>query len=101
VKPVKVHYAARSELAEAMAWYDERCRGLGLDLLMEFQKATNRLRRHPGHCSHYKKTGFRKHRMDRFPYLIFFLELPDCLWIAAIAHGAREPDYWKERKPET
>jgi hypothetical protein len=38
--------------------------------------------------------------MERFPYLIFFLELPDCFWIAAIAHGARQPDYWKERKPE-
>jgi toxin ParE1/3/4 len=101
VKPVKVHSAARTELAEAMAWYEERCQGLGLDLLAEFQVATDRLRRHPSHCPFHKKTAYRRQRMERFPYLIFFLELPDCLWIAAIAHGARRPDYWKQRKPET
>jgi hypothetical protein len=100
VKSVNVHSAARRELAEAMAWYDERCEGLGLDLLAEFQKAAAKLRRAPEICPRYKRTDFRKQRMERFPYLIFFLELPDCFWIAAIAHGARQPDYWKERKPE-
>ncbi|HZF02119.1 MAG TPA: type II toxin-antitoxin system RelE/ParE family toxin [Methylomirabilota bacterium] len=100
MKPVNVHSAARRELAEAMAWYDERCAGLGLDLLDEFQKAAAKLKRHPEFCPRYKRTNFRKQKLERFPYLIFFLELPDCVWIAAIAHGAREPDYWKHRKPE-
>jgi hypothetical protein len=100
VKSVNVHSAARRELAEAMAWYDERCAGLGLDLLAEFQKAVAKLRRAPEICPRYKRTDFRKQRMERFPYLIFFLELPDCFWIAAIAHGARQPDYWKHREPE-
>jgi plasmid stabilization system protein ParE len=101
VKPVRVHSAARRELAGAMAWYEERCTGLGLDLLAEFQKAAAKLQRHPERCPPYKRTDFRRQRMERFPYLIFFLELPDCIWIAAIAHGARQPDYWKERKPES
>jgi toxin ParE1/3/4 len=100
VKPVIVHSAARRELEDAMAWYDERCEGLGLDSLAEFQKATARLRRRPQICSRHKRTDYRKLHLERFPYLIFFLELPDCLWIAAIAHGARRPDYWKHRKPE-
>jgi hypothetical protein len=56
VKPVKVHSAARTELAEAVAWYEQRCPGLGLDLLAEFQEAASRLRRHPGHCPQQKKT---------------------------------------------
>ena len=100
MKSVNVHSAARRELAEAMAWYDERCAGLGLDLLAEFQKAAAKLRHAPELCPHYKRTDYRKQRLERFPFLIFSLELPDCLWIAAIAHGARQPDYWKQRKPE-
>ena len=100
MKSVNVHSAARRELAEAMAWYDERCAGLGLDLLAEFQKATTKLRRASELCPHYKRTDYRKQQLERFPFLIFFLELPDCLWIAAIAPGARQPDYWKQRKPE-
>ena len=43
---------------------------------------------------------FAGNGLERFPYLIFFLELPDCIWLAAVAHGAREPDYWKHRTPE-
>ena len=100
MKPVRVHSAARRELAVAMTWYDGRCAGLGLGLLEEFQKAAAKLLRAPGQCSPYKRTGFRRQRMERFPYLIFFLELPDCIWLAAVAHGAREPDYWKHRTPE-
>jgi toxin ParE1/3/4 len=100
VKSVRVHSAAGRELAKAMAWYEERCTGLGLDLLVEFQKAAAKLQRHPEHCSPYKRSDFRKQQMERFPYSIFFLELPVCIWIAAIAQGARKPDYWKEGKPE-
>jgi hypothetical protein len=100
VKPVNVHPAARRELAEAMAWYDERCEGLGLDLLEDFQNAAAKLQRAPEHCPHYKHTDYCKQQLERFPYLIFFLELHDCFWIAAIAHGARLPYYWKQRKPQ-
>ena len=100
MKAVNVHSAPRRELAEAMTWYDERCEGLGLDLLAEFQKAAVKLQRHSEYCSRYKHTDYRRQQMERFPYLIFFLELPDCFWIAAIAHGSRRPDYWKERKLE-
>ncbi len=97
MKPVNVHSKARRELADAMAWYEERCEGLGLDLLVEFQKATVKLRHDPELCP---RSDFRKQPLERFPYLIFFLELTDCIWIAAIAHGSRQPGYWKERKPE-
>jgi toxin ParE1/3/4 len=100
VKAVRVHSAARRELQDAMAWYEIRCPGLGLDLLDEFQKASLKLQRHPEHYSFYKRTDFRRQKLERFPYLIFFLELPDFIWIAAIAHGSREPDYWKQRKIE-
>ena len=100
MKPVKVHSAARRELADAMAWYEERCAGLGLDLLAEFEIAAARLRRHPELCRRYARTDYRQQRMERFPYRLYFLELAESFWIAAIAHGAREPDYWKERKPE-
>ena len=84
-----------------MQWYEERSPGLGLDLLAEFQAAASTLQRRPEFCQRHKRTEFRRQQMKRFPYLVFFLELPDCFWIAAVAHGARQPDYWKERKPET
>jgi len=38
--------------------------------------------------------------MDRFPYLIIFEELPGHIWINAIAHERRHPDYWRYRKAQ-
>ena len=64
------------------------------------EKALEKLQKHPEHCPRYKRTDYRKQQVERFPYLIFFLELPDSFWVSAIGHGARRPQYWKSRKPE-
>jgi len=100
VKPVIIHSEARRELADAMDWYEARCAGLGLDLLGEVEAAIEKLRRNPQLCPRYKGTEYRKQRVHRFPYTVFFLDYPDCYWVTAIAHGARRPDYWRARTRE-
>jgi hypothetical protein len=42
----------------------------------------------------------RKVRLRRFPYLIYYVELDDSLWIAAVAHQKRRPGYWSHRRVE-
>lgn len=40
----------------------------------------------------------RKVRVDRFPYSIIFRLLDkDTVQVLAVAHGSREPGYWKNR----
>jgi hypothetical protein len=34
------------------------------------------------------------------PVTVFFLELDEAIWIAAIAHDKRKPDYWVLREPQ-
>jgi plasmid stabilization system protein ParE len=41
---------------------------------------------------------FRRAVAQRFPYVIFFRELPDSVEVIAVAHAAREPGYWLKRK---
>ena len=53
--------------------------------------------RHPRVGSPYKTTQLRRYIVDHFPYLIFYLELEDVIWIVAVAAGKRNPNYWKER----
>jgi toxin ParE1/3/4 len=38
--------------------------------------------------------------MPKFPFLIFYAELEKYIWVVAIAHGKRKPDYWQKRKIE-
>jgi len=71
VKPILVHTEARSELDEAISYYEQRQQGLGLDLQSEVEQTISQIQ-----------------------------QLPEAIWIAAIAHGKLRPDYWKRRKVE-
>jgi toxin ParE1/3/4 len=72
---------------------------LGLSLLLDVERATKVIERHPKIGSQYKSTAFRKYVLGRFPHLIFYLELDEAIWIVAIAHSKRKPDYWERRTP--
>lgn len=98
MKPFLLHHDAREELDAAVEFYENRTRGLGLDLLTEVEKAIAEIQRRPGAWPRYKQTRFRRYLVERFPFAIYYLDFPDCTWVAAVAHGSRRPDYWKERK---
>jgi toxin ParE1/3/4 len=97
VKPVVVHSAARAELDEAMGFYESRASGLGLDLETKVVKAVAAIQRHPESWPRHKDTAFRKFFVERFPFTVFYLDLADRIWIVAVAHGSRRPDYWHRR----
>ena len=90
---------AEDELHEAVRWYNLRRAGLGLELLDEVEQALNRIRDNPAIGANYRNTSFRFYRVSRFPYVVYFQDQPERLWIAAIAHEARRPNYWRKRKP--
>lgn len=98
MKQVVFHDSANAELAEAMAWYEDRSDGLGDDLLIEVERAVGFLRKFPEMCPQHGETIFRKCFVTRFPYTIFFTELDEEIWIAAIAHQSRRPGYWSNRR---
>ena len=98
MKPIVIHSEAIAELDEAMAYYELRYRGLGVDLLSEIMKARIKIQQNPKLYPVYKNTEFRMCLVERFPYTIFYLKFEESIWIAAIAHQKRKPDYWKKRK---
>jgi toxin ParE1/3/4 len=100
VKPVVVHSAARAELDEAMGFYESRASGLGLDLEAKVERAVAIIQRNPESWPRHKGTAFRKVFVERFPFTIFYMELADSIWIVAVAHGSRRPDYWSRRTRE-
>ena len=100
MKPVVVHSAARAELDEAMGFYESRASGLGLDLEAKVERAVIAIQRNPETWPRHKRTAFRKVFVERFPFTIFYMDLPDSIWIVAVVHGRRRPDYWSRRKLE-
>ena len=37
--------------------------------------------------------------LHRFPYSVYYEELEDRIWVAAVGHHSRRPGYWARRKP--
>jgi plasmid stabilization system protein ParE len=99
VKPLTIHSDAEAELRSAATYYESQRDGLGREFLREFDVAAAWIRQsvdaHPGTIE--RQT--RKRRLARFPYTIYYAELDDMIWIAAVAHQKRRPGYWSKRKP--
>ena len=100
MKPIIFHPDARAELRAAVAYYEQQRPGLGRDLQREVERAITRMQRHPQVFPQHNEAGLRKCFVRRFPYTIFYLELADQIWIAAVAHQRRRPGYWRSRTPE-
>lgn len=98
MKPVIFHPRARAELDQAVAYYEKRKAGLGLDLQADIEEAVQAIRVNPLLGSPYKRSGLRHWILRRFPYVIFYADSEHVLWIAAVALGSRRPNYWIRRK---
>lgn len=100
MKPVLFHKEAEAEVKDALAWYDEQRAGLGDELLDALQRAVAKLQALPGRHPLHEDGVTRKCVLRRFPYKIFYVEMDDHIWVAAVAHHKRAPDYWAHRIPE-
>jgi plasmid stabilization system protein ParE len=98
VKPVLFLNEAAVELDDAAAWYERRQPGLGRRFLRYVEDTLNRIHERPQSGIRHQHTSFRFLLTKRFPYVIYYLEQNDVILVAAVAHAARQPDYWKDRQ---
>jgi toxin ParE1/3/4 len=98
MKPIIIHDKAKQELDQSIGYYEQQKRGLGLDFLSEVENALEKIKINPNIGLPYKIKEIRRYVMRRFPYSIFYTEFAGFIWIVAIAHAKRKPDYWKKRK---
>ena len=97
MNPLVIHPAARREMFAAADFYEGCCPGLGREFTDNTEKAFAEILARPLSFPAYKTTGTRKCLAHRFPYLIFFVQRRDDVWVVAVAHASRKPGYWKDR----
>jgi toxin ParE1/3/4 len=100
VKPVIIHSKATEELDNSILYYEKQKVGLGLSFLSEVEQALSKIQQNPSLGAIYKTAGLRRYVLQHFPFLIFYTEFDDFIWIVAIAHGKRKPNYWRTRQLE-
>ena len=98
MKKIILHQAYE-ELNGAVEYYEKRQAGLGLRMIHEFDKHVKWIMQNPG-VIRIRKGGYQRINLKIFPYYIAFMIHNDTLWILAIAHGYRTPEYWIKRSNE-
>ena len=100
MKRSDIHSQAILELDEAVAYYELERIGLGLELLDEFSSVFLRVRQYPRAFPVFENSLVRYGLVRRFPYVVYFREFENYIWIVAVSHARRRPGYWKKRQPE-
>jgi plasmid stabilization system protein ParE len=90
------HYEASAEFEGAVAYYEERGPGLGLDLALEVEAAIQNILALPKAWP-ILEGEIRRCLVRRFPYGILYAVETTEIWILAVMHLHRAPDYWKHR----
>jgi toxin ParE1/3/4 len=97
MKSAIFHEEAKAELKEAVTWYDNKCRGLGLRFAEDMSRAVRCIQEDPQRWP-VKIDKMRRYLMKRFPYAVVYMETEKHIWIVAVAHLKRKPDYWTGRQ---
>lgn len=96
---VGIHPEAEAELEAAFDYLEEQVPGLGLQLIERYREQIDRVLEFPdsgallsGHVNR-----VRKYQLDQFPYALVVANIRGRPTIVAVAHGSREPEYWRHR----
>ncbi|MBN1506831.1 MAG: type II toxin-antitoxin system RelE/ParE family toxin [Sedimentisphaerales bacterium] len=88
--------AARQDIADAFAWYEQQGSGLGLDFLRHVEAVVAEIQRHPAMYPAVLD-DYRRALVRRFPYVIFYAVEPERIVVYAVFHCSQNPDKWKVR----
>jgi len=98
VKPFQLSDPADAELTNAIRWYEQRRSGLGAELFDAVSETIDLIRAHPDiGTPRATRHPTRQLRVNRFPYHIVYRIREHDIYVVAVAHTSRRPNYWKDR----
>ena len=99
MKAIVFHPDAAQEAHDAADYYEGKLKGLGYDFRQALDAALLRVRQDPQWFA-IVSGNIRACSLHRFPFSLYFEELADKIWVAAVGHQSRRPGYWKLRRPD-
>jgi hypothetical protein len=91
------HPAAERELNEAVDYYNESQRGLGLGFAKEIHRTIQNILSFPDAWAPLS-AHTRRCLTNRFPYGVIYQITDKEIFIIAVMHLNKKPGYWKGRK---
>lgn len=94
---LEFHPEARAELLAAAQGYRAESAGLGTAFLAATRHAAGRLLDYP-ELGTVLRGAFRRYLVPRFPYALVYRVEPERIYVVAVMHLRRRPDYWRHRR---
>lgn len=92
------HPEALNEFYESVRFYESQEPELGVEFAFEVESALERIADFPKLAPQIHLAA-RRGLVNRFPFGIVYLLLPDRIFVVAVAHLHRDPGYWLDRLP--
>lgn len=87
---------AKSELIDAVVYYEDELGGLGQRLWDEIDQHIAWIAQNP-EVPRLRPGGYRRVNLKIFPYYIPYVVRDPVIWILAIAHSHSRSEYWIDR----
>lgn len=101
MRTVRILEEASQETIEAAAWYEYEQPGLGAEFFAAVDATIDVIEEDfipllplPEEAG---DNGAKRLILERFPYDIVAIELPEEAVVIAVAHHSRKPGYWRKR----
>jgi toxin ParE1/3/4 len=96
MKPLQIAAIAVDEIREARSWYEDQAAGLGRRFVGAVDVVLSTIRENPLMFPVVHQ-DIRRALLSRFPYGVFFRELPREVLVIGVVHLHRHPNTWKRR----
>ena len=90
---------ARLEFDAAERYYNRQAPQLGDEFRAEIKSSLPRIQAWPLSCP-VERGEIRRLTLSRFPYKLLYSVESDHIYVIAVAHQHRKPDYWIGREPD-
>ena len=90
------HPEAEEELRAAIDYYEDREAGLGYDFSLEVFTAMQDIISQPNAWP-VMEDDVRRCLVNRFPFGVLYSLEPTGVFVVAVMHQRRRPDYWRSR----
>ena len=94
------HGEARAEFFDAIRYYESSCAGTGQNISREVMAAVSQILLYPLLWPFVPGFSVRRCLLHRFPYAVIYSVEPDRIYVLAVMHLHRHPDYWRHRLTE-
>ena len=84
------------EIKASFSWYEAQAQGLGDDFINELEAAYQAILELPNTWPKFRKRS-RRFLLRKFPFSVIYYPSETHIFIVAVMHNSRKPDYWIKR----